>query len=329
MVKLPPNEATIRALLALDLYDQAFDELRYAQKVWGASPAIQATIGWIHNRRGDLRAGISAVKRAYPQYMAAGGEKLPIEILKVLFPVEYWPQIRRYSAERNLDPYMMAALIAQESNFTADVRSSANAYGLMQLLPSTGRQYAKSLHLSKRFSISMLTSADTNLKMGIAYFADLLHQFGGGAHLALATYNAGPGRVYRWMSERPGIERDEFIDDIPFPETQNYVKRILGTAEDYRRLYSVAAAVTSLGGRIEWHADGGVTGIPRFLPGCHAFFQHIHDAIRDLLTEITLRRSRRAARPACTRQCLRRRLWLHTSCDTWPALYPWRTTKCS
>src|SRR5204863_8184641 len=107
-ISLPPNESTVRALLALDLYDQAFDELRYAQKVWGDSPAIQATIGWIHNRRGDLRAGISAVKRAYPQYMAAGGEKLPIEILKVLFPVEYWPQIRRYSAERNLDPYMMA-----------------------------------------------------------------------------------------------------------------------------------------------------------------------------------------------------------------------------
>src|SRR5947207_1894815 len=245
LVKLPPNEATVRALLALDLYDQAFDELRYAQKVWGDSPAIQATIGWIHNRRGDIRAGITAIKRAYPQYMAAGGEKLPIEILKVLFPVEYWPQIRRYSAERNLDPYMMAALIAQESNFAADVRSSANAYGLMQLLPSTGRQYARSLHLSKRFSISMLTTADTNLKMGTAYFADLLRQFDGGAHLALATYNAGPGRVYRWMSERPGIERDEFIDDIPFPETQGYVKKILGTAEDYRRLYGVATAAAA------------------------------------------------------------------------------------
>ena len=151
VVKLPPNEATIRALLALDFYDQALDELRYAQKVWGDSPAIQATIGWIHNRRGDLRAGITAIKRAYPQYLAAGGEKLPAEILRVLFPVEYWPQIRHYSAEHDLDPYMMAALIAQESNFTADVRSPANAYGLMQLLPSTGRQYARSLHLSKRF----------------------------------------------------------------------------------------------------------------------------------------------------------------------------------
>jgi peptidoglycan lytic transglycosylase len=236
-VKLPPNEVTVRALLALEWYDQALDELRYAQKVWGDSPAIQATIGWIQNRRGDLRAGINAMKRAYPQYMAAGGEKLPIEILKVLFPVDYWPQIRRYAAERDLDPYTLAALIAQESNFTADVRSPANAYGLMQLLPSTGRQYAKALHLNRRFSISMLTTADTNLKMGTAYFADLIRQYDGGTHLALATYNAGPGRVARWMAEKPGVDRDEFIDDIPFPETQNYVKRILGTAEDYRRLY--------------------------------------------------------------------------------------------
>jgi peptidoglycan lytic transglycosylase len=235
-VALPPNEAVVRALLALDLYDQALDELRYAQRTWGDSPAIQATIGWVHHQRGDLRAGINAVKRAYPQYLAAGGEKLPTELLKVLYPVNYWDLIRRYSAERGLDPYLIAALIAQESTFTADVRSSANAYGLMQLLPSTGRQYSRSLGISRRFSLSLLTTAESNIRMGTAYFSDLVKQFGG-AHYALATYNAGPNRVARWIAERPGIERDEFIDDIPFPETQNYVKRILGTAEDYRRLY--------------------------------------------------------------------------------------------
>ena len=76
--------------------------------------------------------------------------------------------------------------------------------------------------------------------MGTAYFADLVKQFGG-AHYALATYNAGPNRVSRWIAERPGIERDEFIDDIPFPETQNYVKRVLGTAEEYRRIYGSGA----------------------------------------------------------------------------------------
>jgi peptidoglycan lytic transglycosylase len=225
----------VRALLGLELYDQALDELHYAQKVWGDSSAIQATIGWIFYSRGELRTGINVMKRAYPQYLAAGGEKLPPELLKVLFPIDYWPLIKRYSNEHQLDPYVVAALIAQESTFTADVKSAANAYGLMQLLPSTGRQYAKLLHLPK-FSLSMLTTAESNIKMGTAYFADLVQQFGG-LHFALATYNAGPSRIAKWIAAKPGLERDEFIDDIPFPETQNYVKRILGTAEDYRRLY--------------------------------------------------------------------------------------------
>src|SRR5688572_24254116 len=68
------------------------------------------------------------------------------------------------------------------------------------------------------------------------YFKDLMYRFGG-AHYALASYNAGEHRIARWIAERPGVAQDEFIDDIPFPETQNYVKKILGTAEDYRRLY--------------------------------------------------------------------------------------------
>ena len=105
----------------------------------------------------------------------------------------------------------------------------------MQLLPSTGRQYAKRLSLP-RFSLGLLTTAEANIKMGTAYFADLVKQFGG-LHFALATYNAGPSRIAKWIAAKPGLERDEFIDDIPFPETQNYVKRILGTAEEYRRLY--------------------------------------------------------------------------------------------
>ncbi len=238
--RLPDNQDVVRALLGLSLYDQAADELRYAQRAWGDSSAIQATFGWIYNKQGDLRAGINAMKRAYPQYLAAGGEQMPIALQKIRFPVDYWPQIQRYASERDLDPYMIAALINQESTFDAGVRSGANAYGLMQLVPATGRQYARSLQPTRRFTLSMLTTADTNLRMGTAYFSDLVKRFGG-AHYALATYNAGPGRVAHWMAERPGIDRDEFIDDIPYPETQDYVKKIIGQAEDYRRLYGPGA----------------------------------------------------------------------------------------
>src|SRR5262249_25058026 len=153
-------------------FDQAIDELHYAQRAWADSSAIQATLGWIYNRRGDLRAGINQMKRAYPQYLAAGGEQLPGELMRVLFPVNYWPLINHHAAAQHLDPHPTPALTAQKSTFTADIKSPANAYGLMQLLPSTGRQYARILHVPRKFSIGMLTTADTNLRMGTAYFAD-------------------------------------------------------------------------------------------------------------------------------------------------------------
>lgn len=230
-----PTGTLIRELIGLELHDDAIRELQYAQRVWGDSPAIDATYGWIYNRQGDLRRGINAMKRAYPQYLAAGGEELPADLLGVLFPLDYWPLIKKYSEAGGLDPYVIAALMAQESTFDHDIRSAANAYGLMQVIPGTGRRYARTLGI-RRFSTATLTNPEANVRIGTAYFKDLVDRFGG-AHFALASYNAGEHRIARWIAERPGIAQDEFIDDIPFPETQNYVKKILGTAEDYRRLY--------------------------------------------------------------------------------------------
>jgi soluble lytic murein transglycosylase len=125
--------------------------------------------------------------------------------------------------------------MAQESTFTPEIRSSANAYGLMQVIPATGRTVARQLGI-RRFSTSMLTNPETNVRIGTKYFKDMVDRFGG-VHYALAGYNAGPHRVVAWRREAPGLSQDEFIDNIPFAETQAYVKRILGTAEDYRRLY--------------------------------------------------------------------------------------------
>ena len=232
----PPSNATlVRALLAAGLYDDAIAELKAAQRESGTSPIIEATIAYALNRRGDLRPGITAMRHAYPQFIAEGGEALPTSILTVIFPVDYWSLIYKYATARSLDPYLMAALIAQESTFEADVKSTANAWGLMQVLPSTGRQYAARLGI-KPFRTARLTEPETNIRIGMAYFADLVRQFGSVAP-ALAAYNAGDDRASRWLAERPGLSRDEFIDDIPFPETQNYVKRIIGQAEDYRLLY--------------------------------------------------------------------------------------------
>jgi peptidoglycan lytic transglycosylase len=241
---LPPTSNTIRALLASDLYDPALKELEFAQRTWGDSPVDEATIAWIDRQKAPAEKGtqqfnlargaINLMKRAYPQYLAAGGELLPRDVLTIIYPLSYWDLIKKYSAQNDLDPYLFAALMSQESTFVADIRSSANAYGLTQLLPVTARQYARKLQM--KYSTSLLTDPEANIKIGTALFADAVRQFGA-IHLALASYNAGPSPVRRWLAERPGLPREEFIDDIPYPETQNYVKKILATAEDYRRLY--------------------------------------------------------------------------------------------
>jgi soluble lytic murein transglycosylase len=180
------------------------------------------------------------MKRAYPQYMTREGDQLPVEAKRVIFPLDYWSIIERHANARALDPYLIAALVAQESTFDAGVRSAANAYGLMQIVPATGKRLARSLGIRK-FSTGKLTDPETNVKLGTFYFKGLVNQFGG-EHFALASYNAGESRVERWIAERGPMPQDEFIDDIPFPETQLYVKKILGTAEDYRQLYGDSRA---------------------------------------------------------------------------------------
>ena len=234
-VARPPTADLIRWLIALEMYDEALDEVQYAERVWGRSTVLEATRAWLLNRRGDLRPAINLMRQTYPQFLAVGGETLPNEILKIIFPIDYWPLIRQHAAQHKLDPYLVAALIAQESTFDKDVTSGATAVGLMQIMPATGRRWARRLGI-RGYATRKLTLAEINVRIGTAYFADLMKQFGS-EHVALAAYNAGDSRAVRWLNERPGLPRDEFVDDIPFPETQNYVRRILGTAEDYRRLY--------------------------------------------------------------------------------------------
>jgi soluble lytic murein transglycosylase len=242
----PPSVPVIRALIAAGLFDDAVREVQFAQRTWGDSSQLQATFAWIRHQQGqDLRAeerftamrgAITTMRRAYPQFLTAEGHTLPAEVLGIIFPLDYWDLIQKYSSAHSLDPYLITALMAQESTFTAEIRSSANARGLMQVMPATGRTYARRLGI-RPFSTGSLSQPETNVRIGTRYFKDLMDRFGA-RHYALAAYNAGEMRVGQWLKEAPGLPPDEFIDNIPFPETQNYVKRILGTVEDYRRLYA-------------------------------------------------------------------------------------------
>ncbi len=232
----PTTAPVIQSLLSAQLWDDAIGEIRRAQRDEGTTPLLEATLGFALYRKGEFRQAINAMKRAYPQYLADGSEVLPREILTVIFPLDYWDLIQTHADRHDLDPFVIAALMAQESTFDPKIRSAANAWGLMQILPTTGARVARQLDI-RPFSTASLTRPEINVRLGTQYFADLVRRFNGNVAAALAAYNAGENRVDRWLAERPGLDRDEFVDSIPFPETQGYVKKILGTAEDYRTLY--------------------------------------------------------------------------------------------
>ena len=142
------------------------------------------------------------------------------------FPLHHGETIRRESIKNGLDPAWVAAEIRAESVFNPTARSGANAMGLMQVLPGTGAQVAKSLGLPWGGAASLYDS-DTNIILGTAYLRQLLDKYGGQPYFAMAGYNAGPAPLGRWQSQRPGMDADFWIETISYKETREYVARVL------------------------------------------------------------------------------------------------------
>ena len=115
-----PTERLIRLLLAAGLYDDALNELRFAQRAWGTSPAIDATIAWVYHQKGELRRAITLMRRAYPQHLTADGQELPRRDPAGHLSADLLGLDPKHAAATNLDPYVVAALIAQESTFDAE-----------------------------------------------------------------------------------------------------------------------------------------------------------------------------------------------------------------
>ena len=132
---------------------------------------------------------------------------------------------------------LVAGLIRQESAFEPEARSGANALGLMQLLPKTGRLMAQQAKI--RYAHNELFTADYNVRLGTLYFAGLRKQFGS-VESALAAYNAGEDRVTQWTAGQKYRDLSEFVDSIPFTETREYVEIVTRNADIYLKLYETA-----------------------------------------------------------------------------------------
>lgn len=156
------------------------------------------------------------------------------KILKLSHPELYWSEVQAAAAGYRYDPRVFHALVREESNFNRKARSWAGAQGLSQLMPATARGVAGWMNMS--YSASQVYDPETNLKIGARYLESLFKRYRGNPFLSLAGYNAGEGNVDKWRKrgERP---TDEFVEAIPFRETRNYVKRVMGTYQAYRALY--------------------------------------------------------------------------------------------
>ncbi|MFL6353820.1 MAG: transglycosylase SLT domain-containing protein [Bryobacteraceae bacterium] len=177
------------------------------------------------------------IKAYAPGYLYMPLDEAPVPFWKLAFPIPFRASIEQRSREQGLDPFLVAALIRQESEFNVKVISHANAYGLMQLLPSTGRGLARQFHM-RHYATGQLLTADRNIQLGTFYFRNLLNSFAGQTELALASYNAGPSRANLWRTWGPFREESEFIETVPFHETRGYIQIVLRNADVYRRLYA-------------------------------------------------------------------------------------------
>jgi soluble lytic murein transglycosylase len=195
---------------------------------------------------GESFRAMRALKRALPYATSASIDSIPLAYWRILFPEAWWDTIKTESARNGLDPYLVASLIRQESEFNPGAISYANAWGLMQILPSTGKTLAREEGIA-HFETYQLLDPETNIKLGTRYLRHMIDKFGGVQEYALAAYNAGDERVADWQAAGPYRGIDEFVESIPFTQTRDYVQGILRNEDIYRSIDALAATQSRTG----------------------------------------------------------------------------------
>ncbi len=222
-------------LRIIGLADLSLAEMEEARKTAPNSPKVNREMARVFRDRGETLRAVQTLQRAHPDYLAYQGDEVTREEWEIFFPLREWETIKREAKANGLDPYIVAGLIRQESVFNPNARSRANAIGMMQMLPSTGRLVAKKT-TGNFITGDQLYNPTLNITLGTSYLAEMYRKYGRYEY-AFAAYNAGPGRVAQWLNSLPTGELDVWVDSIPISETRLYVQGVTRNAAHYRRLY--------------------------------------------------------------------------------------------
>lgn len=226
--------ARVFALRDLGLRDLEPAELRALEAHTGNDPTLR---NFVLRELTDAGAWYDALQMA--QRMVKRNELDPLVAERLRYPRAYWDLISGAAGRNDLDPLLVAALIRQESLFNPQARSVSDACGLMQLLPSTAERYAPAAGLSP--SPLDLYDPTVSVQIGTIYLRQLMAMFNGDLFKVVAAYNGGEHAVAGWTAKFPGDD-DQFVENIGFHETRDYVKKVIGGLREYRLLYQPRAS---------------------------------------------------------------------------------------
>lgn len=213
----------------------ALEELAKVSEAAPFSPRINLAIARVYRGQEENVHALNTLKKSYPDYSQMNPAELTRDEWDVFYPLAYWDIIVQESKARSLDPFQVAGLIRQETVFVTRARSSASAFGLMQVLVPTGRLTAKKYGVDRTITADSLYEPRLNIQLGTAYLRDQIDKFGRIEYVA-AAYNAGPMRVPQWRATLPA-EMDEWADAVPFKETRLYIQGVVRNRLQYLRLY--------------------------------------------------------------------------------------------
>lgn len=193
---------------------------------------------------GAHHQALRVARLSFGEMLEQSGEPVPAALWKIAYPTGYLARIQVH-AGTVVDPYLVAAIIREESQYDPRAVSRSGALGLMQLLPTTAQAVARRQGMPD-VTREDLFDHETNIRFGTGYLAQLLQRFDGNVLHAVAAYNAGPSAVSTWLVKNGKKEIDEFVESISFQETRQYVKRVLRSYREYRRLGHLPCAAPSL-----------------------------------------------------------------------------------
>jgi soluble lytic murein transglycosylase len=244
MASLPENDvhlikARLLANAALNEFIAPEIQASPTASQWGTLAEAE-----IYASNGETIRSIQAMKRSGIPFFAMPIEEVPFRYWRLLFPFPYQEAILSNAKQNGLNPYLVASLIRQESEFNPDAVSYANAYGLMQLIPSTAKILAKERGV-RGFRTEFLFDPTINIQLGTVNLKQLMDRFGDQIEYTLAAYNAGDTAVRGWMVTSDYRDMADFVESIPYTQTREYVEAILRNREMYRQLYEERRPTTT------------------------------------------------------------------------------------